>query len=87
MISLTSEFTDGKGRHARAWVFFDADCGFCTRLARRVAPLLATRGIALAKLQDPRVAKLLRQKQRDPIGKTASEFDIARRARWLRPAI
>ena len=59
MISLTSEFTDGKGRHARAWVFFDADCGFCTRLARRVAPLLATRGIALAKLQDPRVSKLL----------------------------
>jgi predicted DCC family thiol-disulfide oxidoreductase YuxK len=59
MISLTSEFTDGKGRHARAWVFFDAECGFCTRLARRVAPLLATRGIALAKLQDPRVAKLL----------------------------
>ena len=59
MISLTSEFTDGKGRHARAWVFFDAECGFCTRLARRVAPLLATRGIALAKLQDPRVSKLL----------------------------
>ncbi len=59
MITLTSEFTDGKGRHARAWVFFDAECGFCTRLARRVAPLLATRGIALAKLQDPRVSKLL----------------------------
>jgi predicted DCC family thiol-disulfide oxidoreductase YuxK len=59
MISLTSEFTDGKGRHARAWVFFDAECGFCTRLARRVAPLLASRGIALAKLQDPRVSKLL----------------------------
>jgi predicted DCC family thiol-disulfide oxidoreductase YuxK len=59
MISLTSEFTDGKGRHARGWVFFDAECGFCTRLARRVAPLLATKGIALAKLQDPRVIKLL----------------------------
>jgi predicted DCC family thiol-disulfide oxidoreductase YuxK len=59
MISLTSEFTDGKGRHARGWVFFDAECGFCTRLARRIAPLLATRGISLAKLQDPRVPKLL----------------------------
>jgi predicted DCC family thiol-disulfide oxidoreductase YuxK len=59
MISLTSEFTDAKGRHARGWVFFDAECRFCTRLARRVAPLLATRGIALAKLQDPRVSKLL----------------------------
>src|ERR1700722_3534528 len=45
MISLTSEFTDGKGRHARGWVFFDAECGFCTRLARRIAPLLATKDI------------------------------------------
>lgn len=59
MISLTSEFTDGKGRHARGWVFFDAECGFCTRTARRIAPLLATKDIALAKLQDPRVPKLL----------------------------
>jgi predicted DCC family thiol-disulfide oxidoreductase YuxK len=59
MISLTSEFTDGKGRHARGWVFFDAECGFCTRLARRIAPLLATRDILLAKLQDSRVPKLL----------------------------
>src|SRR5258708_30800693 len=59
MISLTSEFTDGKGRHARGWVFFDAECGFCTRTARRIAPLLATKHIALAKLQDPRVPKLL----------------------------
>src|SRR5712672_2168387 len=28
MISLASEFTDGKGRHARGWLFFDAECGF-----------------------------------------------------------
>jgi hypothetical protein len=28
MISLASEFTDAKGRHARGWFFFDAECGF-----------------------------------------------------------
>jgi predicted DCC family thiol-disulfide oxidoreductase YuxK len=59
MISLTSEFTDAKGRHARGWLFYDAECGFCTKLARLVAPILAKRGFALAPLQDSRVAGLL----------------------------
>lgn len=59
MISLTSEFTDGKGRHARGWLFFDVDCRFCTRIARWLAPILERRGLALAPLQDPRVAALL----------------------------
>lgn len=59
MISLTSEFTDAKGRHARGWLFYDAQCGFCTKLARWVAPILAKRGYALAPLQDSRVAGLL----------------------------
>lgn len=59
MISLTSEFTDGKGRHARGWLFFDADCGFCTRTARWIAPILRRRGMAVAPLQDPRVGALL----------------------------
>jgi predicted DCC family thiol-disulfide oxidoreductase YuxK len=59
MISLTSEFTDGKGRHARGWLFFDAECAFCTRIARRVAPMLERRGLAVAPLQDPRVGALL----------------------------
>lgn len=59
MISLTSEFTDAKGRHARGWLFFDAQCDFCTRLARSVAPILARRNISLAALQDARVGKLL----------------------------
>jgi predicted DCC family thiol-disulfide oxidoreductase YuxK len=59
MISLTSEYTDGKGRHARGWVFFDADCQFCTRIARWLSPILQRRGMALAPLQDPRVAELL----------------------------
>jgi len=59
MISLVSEYTDGKGRHARGWLFFDAECKFCTRTARWIAPILERRGMALAPLQDPRVGALL----------------------------
>lgn len=59
MISLASEFTDTKGRHARGWLFFDAECAFCTRIAKALAPSLEKRGLALAALQDPRVGALL----------------------------
>jgi predicted DCC family thiol-disulfide oxidoreductase YuxK len=59
MISLASEFTDSKGRHARGWLFFDADCAFCLKIARALAPTLEKRGFALAPLQDPRVGPLI----------------------------
>ncbi len=59
MISLASELTDSKGRHARGWLFWDAECGFCTRIARWLAPIVERRGLALAPLQDPRVGELL----------------------------
>ncbi len=59
MISLASEYTDGKGRHAKGWLFFDAECGFCSRLTRWLEPTLARRGFAIAPLQDPRVGALL----------------------------
>jgi len=59
MISLASEFTDGKGRHARGWLFFDAECGFCTRIARWLAPILQRRRLGVAPLQDARVGALL----------------------------
>jgi predicted DCC family thiol-disulfide oxidoreductase YuxK len=59
MISLASEFTDGKGRHALGWLFFDAECGFCTRTARWLMPILSRRGLGVAALQDPRVGELL----------------------------
>jgi predicted DCC family thiol-disulfide oxidoreductase YuxK len=59
MISLVSEYTDGKGRHAKGWLFFDAECVFCTRIARWIAPTLEKNGLALAPLQDPRVIVLL----------------------------
>jgi len=60
MISLSSEMTDTKGRHAsRGWVFFDHDCSVCTSLARRFRRVLESRGFGLAALQDPRVQALL----------------------------
>ena len=60
MISLSSEITDTKGRHAsRGWVFFDRDCSVCTSLARRFRRPLETRGFGLAALQDTRVQALL----------------------------
>jgi predicted DCC family thiol-disulfide oxidoreductase YuxK len=60
MISLSSEITDTKGKHASCgWVFFDRDCSVCTSLARRFRRPLELRGFGLAALQDPRVQALL----------------------------
>ena len=59
MISLANEYTDVKGRHAKGWLFFDAECDFCTRSARWIAPILGRRGMAVAPLQDARVGALL----------------------------
>jgi predicted DCC family thiol-disulfide oxidoreductase YuxK len=59
VISLANEYTDSKGRHAKGWLFFDAECGFCTRIARWLAPVLTRREFAVAPLQDPRVGALL----------------------------
>ena len=59
MITLADVFTDRKERTARGWLFFDAECGFCTRIARWLEPILARRGLGVAPLQDPRVGALL----------------------------
>jgi len=59
MISLASDMTESKGRHARGWLFFDAQCEFCTRIARWLTRPIERRGLAVAPLQDPRVAALL----------------------------
>src|SRR6266853_4753816 len=60
MISLSSELTDTKGRHAaRGWVCLDRDCNICTPLARRFRRTFENRSFGLAALQDPRVAVLL----------------------------
>lgn len=59
MLSLSNDYTDTKGRHAQGFLFFDADCVFCTKIARRLQPILEYRNLAIAPLQDPRVATLL----------------------------
>ena len=59
MISLASEMTDSKGRHARGWLFFDAECDFCVGIANWLMGPMKRRGLAVAPLQDPRVGSLL----------------------------
>jgi predicted DCC family thiol-disulfide oxidoreductase YuxK len=59
MLSLSNDYTDAKGRHANGFLFFDADCVFCTKIARCLQPVLQRRNLAVAPLQDPRVATLL----------------------------
>jgi len=100
MISLASEYTDGKGRHAEGWLFFDAECGFCTRIAGWLAPILARRGFAVAPLQDPRVGALLGLSREELLremrfllsnGRNYSGADaviaVAREIRWARPVV
>ena len=100
MISLASEFTDSKGRHARGWLFYDADCDFCTRIARWLAPILERRGLALAPLQDSRVAALLGLRPEDLLfeikfldfdarqyGGADAAVAVAREIWWARPIV
>jgi len=100
MISLASEYTDRKGRHAKGWLFFDADCTFCTRLARWLAPILTRRGFALAPLQDPRVGPLLGLTREELLcelrflvsdgeqfGGADAVLAVARQIWWARPLV
>ncbi len=100
MISLSSEYTDGKGRHANGWLFYDADCAFCTRIARWLEPILASRGLAIAPLQDPRVGPLLGLLPEELLlelkfllsdgrhfGGASAVFVIAQQIWWARPLV
>jgi predicted DCC family thiol-disulfide oxidoreductase YuxK len=100
MISLASEYTDGKGRRAMGWLFFDAECGFCSRLARWVAPILARRGFAVAPLQDPRVSTLLGMPRHELLrelrfllsngthyGGANAVIAMAHEVKWARPLV
>jgi len=100
MISLAGEYTDSKGRHARGWLFFDAQCAFCTRLARWLAPILHRRNVETAPLQDPRVGALLGM-ERDQLlrelrflladgsqyGGADAVLAVAREIWWARPLV
>lgn len=100
MISLASEYTDGKGRHAQGWLFFDAECGFCIRIARRLAPILERRGFGVAPLQDPRVGALLGMTRQELLlelrfllsdgrqfGGADAVLAVAREIWWARPLV
>jgi predicted DCC family thiol-disulfide oxidoreductase YuxK len=79
MISLASEMTDSKGRHARGWLFFDAECEFCTRTARWLMGPMSRRGLAVAPLQDPRVGALLGLSQKELLSVIRFVFEDGRR--------
>jgi predicted DCC family thiol-disulfide oxidoreductase YuxK len=100
MISLASEMTDSKGRHARGWLFFDAECAFCTRIAAWLAGPMRRRGLAVAPLQDPRVGVLLGLSReellrairfvapdRRPYSGADALLAVARELWWARPLV
>src|SRR5271157_6169351 len=100
MISLSNEYTDTKGRHAHGWLFYDADCGFCTRFAHWLAPFLSERGLAVAPLQDTRVGPLLGLPPNElldelkfllpdfrPFGGAAAVVAVAHEIWWARPLV
>jgi predicted DCC family thiol-disulfide oxidoreductase YuxK len=100
MLSLSNDYTDTKGRHANGFLFFDADCVFCTKIARRLQPILQRQNLAVAPLQDPRVATLLglsREKLMREIhllmsdgtryGGADAVVALARQIWWARPLV
>jgi predicted DCC family thiol-disulfide oxidoreductase YuxK len=100
MITLADEFTDRKEKTARGWLFFDAQCKFCTRMARWVAPILLPRGLGVAPLQDPRVGALLGLRREELLtelrfllsdgtsfGGAQAVVAVAREIWWARPCV
>jgi predicted DCC family thiol-disulfide oxidoreductase YuxK len=100
MITLADEFTDRKERSARGWLFFDAECRFCTHMARWLAPILRRRGLGVAPLQDPRVGALLGMPRGELLkelrflmsdgthaGGANAVLAVAREIWWARPLI
>jgi predicted DCC family thiol-disulfide oxidoreductase YuxK len=59
MNALFSDVSSANGTRRRGWVFYDADCAFCTSLARWLEPTLLRRGFHFAALQEPWVAIVL----------------------------
>jgi predicted DCC family thiol-disulfide oxidoreductase YuxK len=53
--------------HIQGWVFYDADCAFCTAWAGRAHDLLARRGYRLAPLQAEWVRLRLGLKDDEPL--------------------
>jgi predicted DCC family thiol-disulfide oxidoreductase YuxK len=100
MISLADEYTDRKGRRAQGWLFYDADCNFCTKIASFLSPILSKRGLAVAPLQDPRVGPLLGLtpdklllelkfllSNGEQFGGAAAVIAVAQQIWWARPLV
>jgi predicted DCC family thiol-disulfide oxidoreductase YuxK len=100
VISLVSEMTDRKSRHARGWLFFDAECAFCTRIARLLAGPMRRHRLEVAALQDPRVGALLGLSQEELlravrfVGADGRQFAgadallaVARELWWAKPLV
>jgi predicted DCC family thiol-disulfide oxidoreductase YuxK len=82
----------------KGWVYFDADCVFCSVLAARTDGLLARRGFHLAALQNNWVREKLGLKEGGPLtemklltadgqvyGGADAIIQIARSIWWARP--
>jgi len=52
MNALLSDASAANATRRRGWVFYDADCAFCTSLARWLEPTLVRRGFHCAALQE-----------------------------------
>ena len=59
MNALFSDSSAANSTRRRGWVFYDADCAFCTSLARWLEPTLLRRGFHCAALQEPWVGIVL----------------------------
>jgi predicted DCC family thiol-disulfide oxidoreductase YuxK len=85
---------------AAGWLCYDANCGFCTRTARRVEPVIARRGFGLIPLQTPWVREHLGLAADAPLremvvltpdgrhfGGADGAVHLARAVWWARPLV
>jgi len=76
VISLASEMTDRKGRHARGWLFFDAECEFCAGIATWLMGPMKRRGLGVAAGEPLYVISTEPETRRVVIGRDVDQCDI-----------
>lgn len=98
MNALFSDASSANGTRRRGWVFYDAECAFCTSLARWLEPTLLRRGFHCAALQEHWVAIVLglpreellrelrvRTANGEVLGGADALLHLARHIWWARP--